>query len=51
MYEVHFALTIANSKYQDSNLRKLLVASLDAEALAKVLRDPEIGEFDLWMII
>jgi uncharacterized caspase-like protein len=41
-----FALIVANSDYQDSDLRKLISPSQDAETLSNVLRDPSIGRFD-----
>ena len=51
MDEKRFALIIANSEYQDPDLNKLLAPSLDAEALANVLGDPEIGEFEVKALI
>jgi formylglycine-generating enzyme required for sulfatase activity len=39
------ALTIANSEFDDPKLTRLATPSRDAKALAKVLRDPEIGGF------
>jgi uncharacterized caspase-like protein len=47
MPERRFALIIANSEYQDPDLRKLLAPPVEAEELAKVLRDPEIGDFEV----
>jgi len=40
------ALLIANSIYQDTNLSHLTTPEADVDALAKVLRDPDIGSFD-----
>ena len=51
MDEKRFALIIANSEYQDPDLQKLLAPSLDAEALAKVLGHPKIGEFGVKALI
>jgi DNA-binding beta-propeller fold protein YncE len=51
MDKKRFALVIANSEYQDPDLQKLLAPSSDAEALAKVLRNPEIGEFEVTALV
>ncbi len=40
------ALIIANSEFDDSKLSRLVAPDRDAEALAKVLRDPALGGFD-----
>jgi len=42
-----FALLIASSQYEDTNIGKLIATANDMEALAKVLRDPKIGGFDV----
>lgn len=42
-----FALLIASSQYEDTNIGKLIAPANDMEALAKVLRDPKIGGFDV----
>jgi hypothetical protein len=41
------ALVIACSKYQDARLQQLQAPAQDAEALADVLGDSDIGEFDV----
>lgn len=41
-----FALIIAVSEYQDSDFRKLVSPGKDAEALASVLKNPDIGGYD-----
>ncbi len=40
------ALIIGNSEYQDASLARLLTPSADVNALAEVLRAPDIGAFD-----
>jgi uncharacterized caspase-like protein len=40
------ALIIGNSDYEDSHLSQLVAPGADAEALAEILREPEIGCFD-----
>jgi uncharacterized membrane protein HdeD (DUF308 family) len=41
------ALIVASYDYQDPGLRRLRAPARDAEALARVLRDPAIGDFDV----
>ncbi len=41
------ALIVANDDYQDPGLRRLRAPTHDAEQLARVLRDPTIGGFDV----
>ncbi|WP_371667217.1 caspase family protein [Streptomyces sp. NBC_00289] len=41
------ALIIANDRYDDQGLKKLRAPAQDAAALAEVLRNPEIGDFDV----
>jgi Caspase domain len=41
------ALIVASHEYEDLGLRQLRAPGRDAEALARVLRDPEIGGFDV----
>ena len=41
------ALIAASFDYEDSKLRKLRSPATDAEKLARVLRDPSIGDFDV----
>ncbi|MDY6877563.1 MAG: caspase family protein [Chloroflexota bacterium] len=45
------ALIIANSKYNDPKLARLVTPSRDAAALAKVLRDPAIGGFEVIILV
>lgn len=51
MPERHCALIIASSQYQDSVLRQLVAPAQDAEALAAVLRNPDIGGFEVQTLI
>src|SRR5438093_8510164 len=51
MPERKFALIIANSEYQDQDLRKLLSPSMEAEALERVLGDSEIGGFEVKALV
>lgn len=41
------ALIIANSHYQDPDLRQLVAPAYDAQALARVLESPAIGGFEV----
>lgn len=41
------ALIIATDTYEDKDLRKLISPAQDVEALAQVLKDPNIGGFDI----
>ncbi|MFJ9742086.1 caspase domain-containing protein [Streptomyces sp. NPDC101166] len=41
------ALIIANDRYEDGGLRQLKAPAQDAVALAEVLGDPQIGDFDV----
>jgi hypothetical protein len=41
------ALIVATDQYRDPGLRQLRAPGTDAEALAKVLGDPELGEFEV----
>ena len=41
-----FALIIATSHYQDPDLQKLIAPAHDAEVLADLLKDIEIGKFE-----
>ena len=41
------ALIVATDTYSDPKLRRLRAPARDAEALADVLRDPEIGDFEV----
>lgn len=45
------ALLVATYRYQDSGLRQLTAPGHDAEALAEVLRDPEIADFDVTILV
>ncbi|MEV1198895.1 caspase, EACC1-associated type [Microbispora rosea] len=46
-----FALLIATYAYDDPGLRRLITPAHDAEALAAVLRDPEIGGFEVTTLV
>jgi hypothetical protein len=48
--ESRHALIIANDHYDDQGLRKLRAPAQDAEALAGVLEDPQIGDFDVEVV-
>jgi len=41
------ALIVASNEYQDPGLSELRAPAVDADALAAVLSDPEIGGFDV----
>src|SRR5437773_9157690 len=41
------ALIVATDEYRDPGLRKLRAPGTDADALAQVLGDPELGEFEV----
>jgi hypothetical protein len=45
------ALIVASYDYEDPGLRLLRAPARDAEALAVVLRDPEIGNFDVYTVL
>jgi caspase domain-containing protein len=45
------ALLIATYQYQDEGLRQLTAPAHDAEALAAVLRDPDVAGFDVTTLI
>jgi len=45
------ALLVATYRYEDAGLRQLTAPGHDAEALAEVLRDPEIANFDVTILI
>ncbi|MHB9863674.1 caspase family protein [Streptomyces sp. YIM S03343] len=45
--DVRHALIIANERYDDEGLKKLRAPAQDAAALAEVLHDPEIGDFEV----
>jgi hypothetical protein len=44
------ALIVASDRYQDAGLRKLRAPTRDAEALARVLGEPAIGNFDVKVV-
>lgn len=50
MTESKHALIIANDRYDDQGLKKLRAPAQDAAALAEVLHDPEIGDFEVEVI-
>ena len=45
------ALLVATYEYEDAGLRRLTAPAHDAEALAEVLADPEIGGFDVTTMV
>jgi hypothetical protein len=45
------ALIVASYEYQEPGLRRLRAPAQDAEALARVLEDPDIGGFDVRTIL
>ncbi|MGW3173838.1 caspase family protein [Streptomyces sp. NPDC001153] len=47
MGESRHALIIANDAYEDQGLKKLRAPGLDADALSAVLRNPQIGDFEV----
>lgn len=51
MKETKSALIIANSQYDDPDLRQLVAPSQDADALARVLSNPAIGGFDVKQLL
>ncbi len=46
-HQRRFALIIANNDYQDPDFQKLIAPAQDAKALASVLKDPAIGDFEV----
>lgn len=44
------ALIVASDEYDHDGLRQLLSPAADAEALARVLGDPQIGDFDVRVV-
>jgi formylglycine-generating enzyme required for sulfatase activity len=46
-----FALVIATDTFEDNGLRKLLSPQADAAALAQVLTDPGIGQFEVRSLV
>ena len=51
MAEKRVALIIASYQYEDAGLRQLVAPSQDAEALARVLADPAIGDFEVQTLL
>jgi YVTN family beta-propeller protein len=45
------ALLIATYRYEDATLRQLTAPARDAEALADTLRNPEIADFDVTILV
>jgi hypothetical protein len=45
------ALIVATQEYQDPGLRKLRAPARDAEDLARTLRDPQIGNFEVDTVV
>jgi hypothetical protein len=46
-----YALIVANGTYRDEKLSRLRTPTRDAEALARVLNDPQIGDFSVELVI
>jgi uncharacterized caspase-like protein len=46
-----YALIVANGTYRDEKLSRLRTPTRDAEALARVLNDPQIGDFSVELAI
>jgi hypothetical protein len=44
------ALIVASSEYEHEGLKRLLAPAADAEALSRVLGDPQIGAFDVRVV-
>ncbi len=51
MSEKRLALIIASYQYKDADLRQLVAPAQDAEALARVLADPVIGNFEVQTLV
>jgi len=51
MAEKRVALIIASYQYEDADLRQLVAPAQDAEALARVLADPTIGDFEVQTLL
>ena len=51
MPEIKAALIVANWKYDDADLRQLVAPANDAEALARVLQDPNICGFEVTTLL
>ena len=45
------ALIVASDRYADPGLRRLWAPAADAQALARVLRDPKIGGFEVRILL
>ncbi|MEU8649807.1 caspase family protein [Streptomyces sp. NPDC048737] len=50
MTSTKHALIIANDRYEDRGLKQLRAPAQDAAALAEVLHDPEIGDFEVEVV-
>jgi hypothetical protein len=50
MTESRHALIIANDRYTDRGLKQLRAPAQDAAALERVLRDPQIGDFEVEVV-
>jgi hypothetical protein len=44
------ALIVASDQYEQEGLRNLVAPAADAEALAGVLGDPQMGDFDVQVV-
>jgi hypothetical protein len=48
---IRSALIVANDSYTDPGLSRLRAPDSDAQALARVLRDPDIGDFEVRVLL
>jgi molecular chaperone DnaJ len=48
---VRSALIVASAQYEDARLKQLRAPGKDAEVLARVLGDPNIGDFDVQVVL
>ena len=46
-----FALIVAADTFEDSGLRRLISPQADAQALARVLGDPTVGQFKVQALV
>src|SRR5215212_4060064 len=49
--ERRFALLIGNSEYTDNVLKQLIAPGKDAQSLADILHDPEIGGYEVQLLL
>lgn len=51
MAKKRFALIVASYQYQDHGLQQLVTTAQDAESLARVLANPDIGGFEVQTLL